>query len=73
MEHSAIAENGPVSGDQSLTVPDHDADGNWQQEVVWTSGPDERHLYAFAHVGLTPTGVPVYKFVRTLAPDETDP
>jgi hypothetical protein len=35
-------------------------------------GSHERHLYRFKDVALTPSGVPVYEYVRTLDPDEPD-
>jgi hypothetical protein len=69
----AFAEDGPLGGDPNLTV--QEGDGKQQATVIWRTGPgpDERHLYRFKEMALTPTGVPVYEFVRTLRKDEADP
>jgi hypothetical protein len=72
--HQAFAEDGPLAGDQSLKVEEPGGTG-WPSQVLWRTGPGpyERHLYRFKDVALTPSGVPVYGFVRTLDPDEPDP
>jgi hypothetical protein len=74
-EHRAFAEGGgPLDGHLGLTVERKGRD--WPSEVVWTTGPgpDERHLYRFITVSEgTEGGVPVYRFDRTLEPDEPDP
>jgi hypothetical protein len=71
--HQALAEDGPLAGDQSLKVEEPRGTG-WPGQVLWRTGPspNERHLYRFKDVTLT-SGVPVYEFVRTLGPDEPDP
>ena len=71
--HQAFAEDGPLAGDQSLTVEEPRGTG-WPSQVVWRTGPgsNERHLYRFKDVALMPSGVPVYEYVRTLGPDEPD-
>jgi hypothetical protein len=72
--HQALAGDGPLAGDQSLKVEEPGGIG-WPSQVLWRTGPgpNERHLYRFKDVALTPSGVPVYEFVRTLDPDEPDP
>jgi hypothetical protein len=71
--HQALAEDGPLAGDQSLEVEEPGSTG-WPGLALWRTGPslNERHLYRFKDVALTPSGVPVYEFVRTLGPDEPD-
>jgi hypothetical protein len=71
--HQALAEDGPLAGDQSLTVEEPRGTG-WPSQVVWRTGPgsNDRHLYRFKDVALTPSGVPVYEYVRTLDSDERD-
>ena len=71
--HQGLAEDGPLAGDQSLKVEEPGAAG-WPGLALWRTGPgpNERHLYRFKDVALTPSGVPVYEFVRTLGPDEPD-
>jgi hypothetical protein len=70
--HQALAEDGPLAGDQSLKVEEPRGAG-WPSQALWRTGPNERHLYRFKDVALAPSGVPVYEFVRTLDPDEPDP
>jgi hypothetical protein len=72
--HPAVAVDGPLAGDPNLTVEELEG-GDWPPTRVWTTGPgaDERHLYRFKDVALTPTGAPAYEFVRTLNPDEPEP
>ena len=68
--YPALAEGGPVGGNQHLTVEEL-ARGGWPAEWVWTSGPDRRHLYRLKKVWwLTSRGVPVYTFVKDLEPGE---
>jgi len=71
--HRAIAEDGPLGSDPNLTVKDHDAEGRWPSPVVWKTGPAERHLYVLSDMALTPSGVPVYRYERSLSEDEPDP
>jgi hypothetical protein len=71
--HQALAEDGPLAGDQSLKVEEPGGTG-WPGLALWRTGPNsnERHLYRFKDVALTPAGIPVYEFVRTLGPGEPD-
>lgn len=53
-----------------------DENRDWPAVQMWTSGSgaDQRHLYGFSTVSVgTKRGVPVYRFLRTLDPDEPDP
>lgn len=63
----ALAEDGPLAGNPNLTAaPD-------QAAVVWSSAKGESHRYLLQDTpALTPTGVPRYKFDRTLPPDESE-
>ena len=72
-KHPAIAEDGPLAGDTTLTVDDHDSEGRWPSPVVWKSGPTEREVYVLSHISLTPSGVPTYRQERTLKGDEPEP
>jgi hypothetical protein len=72
-KHPAIAEDGPVADDRTLTVDDHDSEGRWRSPVVWTTGPDPRQLYGLSGLALSPSGAPVYRHERTLDPGEPDP
>lgn len=74
-KHRALAEDGPAAEDQTLTVEVFEG-GGWPRQVVWTTGrpePDQRHLYRFKDMALTPAGFPNYEFVRTLDTDELEP
>jgi hypothetical protein len=68
--HAALAEDGPVGGWHGLWVEKYD-DEPWPDRV-WTTGPapDERHVYRWKTMALTPTGVPLYSYVRTLGADD---
>jgi hypothetical protein len=73
--HLAIAEDGPLAGDPHLRVDDHDSEGRWPSPVVWSTGPDQRHVYVLSHISVSSTtgGVPTYRFERTLRADDPDP
>jgi hypothetical protein len=72
-KHPALAEDGPLGGDLTLTVSDQDSEGRWPSPVVWTTGPNERHVYVLSRISLTPVEVPTYRFERTLDSGEQDP
>lgn len=74
-EFEAITEGGPLGGDVNLRVDK--IDGHWAR--TWTfrtgPGPEDRHVYKFVGVsGSRVTGgAPVYRFDRTLGPDDAEP
>jgi hypothetical protein len=72
-KHPALAENGPLGGDLTLTVSDQDSEGRWPSPVVWTTGPHQRHVYILSRVSFTPVEMPTYRFERTLDSGEQDP
>ena len=72
--HPAVARNGPLAGIEHLWVENGDEQGRWPTPVVWSTG-GERHLYELMAVAVT-TGrgpAPVYAFLRTLSPGESEP
>ena len=71
--HRAIAEDGPLAGDPSLTV-DQSEGGDWPAEVEWRGEGRKRHLYRFSAVAAGDGDETrlAYRFVRTLEPHESD-
>ena len=73
-QHRAIALDGPLASDQTLTVDDHDLQGRWPSPIVWTAAPNERHVYSLHGMALTSAGgVPTYRHERTLGQHEPEP